>query len=330
MRIDVRVKAAYERAIYEKYGLIRPYAGVDLERELAALVGDGRLSDLFDAVHRLSEALGETPRQKKTHMPSRSESVMCRFRIRDEVREKVMALAEERDVTYPRDLVERVMWDYAQDRSAVDKAVDRMGRIRDRAESELGASDSTTERRKLELVNELSKQSQWTLTDFDRAVDEHVSGISSGQYARERYLRAVLDELAYTWHPDNEEVFLPDTTDFLPAQRDPRSKPYLLMDRADKLEAVRQDAIEAAERAPTKRAKYHVKTGVSMLGGRPNQQTVEYLLRDLASNDDRFRWDESEGVALVTSESQTGGSVAREVDSELDQLTNATPARNGQ
>jgi len=45
MRLDVRVKAEYERAIRETFGVIRPYAGVELERELAALVGDGRLAD---------------------------------------------------------------------------------------------------------------------------------------------------------------------------------------------------------------------------------------------------------------------------------------------
>lgn len=333
MRVDVRVKAAYEREIREKYGVIRPYAGVELERECAALVGDGRLADLFDAVHRLSDALGETTREKKTQTPPRSESVVCRYRIRETVREDVTALADKRDVTYPRDLVERVMWDYAQGRSAVDKAVDRMGRIRDKAETELGASDSTTERRALTIVNALTDDSDFgngatfTLDEFDAAVDDHVQGISSGRYARERYLPRVLDEMDYTWHPENP-VFVSQYEDGIPDDRDPRAKPYVLMDREDKREALRRDAVAtAAAKTSTGKAKYTIDDGVSALDGRPNRQTVEQLLRALANDDERVRWNDEEAVALVTGETDTRTqSTATDVSTEMDALTNATPA----
>lgn len=334
MRLDVRVKAEYERAIREKFGVIRPYAGVELERECAALVGDGRLADLFDAVHRLSDALGETTREKKTQTPPRSESVMCRYRIRETVREDVMALADEADVTYPRDLVERVMWDYAQDRSAVDKAVDRMGRIRDKAETELGASDSTTERRTLTIVNALTDENRFgggdsfTLEQFDGAVDQDVQGISSGSYARQQYLPRVLNEMEYTWHPKNSQVFVSEFEKFVPDERDARTKPYVLMDRKDKREAIRRDAVEtAAEKTSTRKTKYRVEDGVSALEGRPNHQTVEQLLRALANTDERFTWDDTDGVALVTGETKSSGGGAGDVSAEWDQLSNATTAR---
>lgn len=327
MRVDIRVKAAYEREIVERHGLMRPYAGTELERELSALVGTGRLSDLFDAVHRLSDALGEEAGQKKTQTPPRGESSMCRYRIRADVRDGVMDLATETDVTYPRDLVERVMWDYAQGRSAVDKAVDRMGRIRDRAESELGASDSTTERRKLEIANALSDRPEWMLSDFDEAVENHVSGISSGSYARKRYLRAVLDELDYTWHPNVDNVFLPKTKDIIPTERDPRSKPYLLLDREEKRDVVRRDAIEsAAAKTDTGKSKYTVKDGVRALEGRPTQQSVEQMLRQLADSEDRFSWDDDECVALVESETPTRTPTTDDVSTDMDRLTKATPA----
>jgi hypothetical protein len=330
MRLDTRVKAAYEREIVERHGVLQPYAGVELERELAALVGTGRLSALFDAVHRLSDALGEEAVQKKTQTPPRSESTMCRYRIRARVRDDVMDLASEADVTYPRDLVERVMWDYAQGRSAVDKAVDRMGRIRDRAESELGASDSTTERRKLEIANALSERPEWNIDDFDKAVDEHVKGISSGSYARKRYLKPVLDELGYTWHPKIEGAFTPSTKDFIPDERDPRTKPYLLLDREEKREVVRRDAVEAAaSKTDTGKSKYTVKQGLRALDGRPTQQSVEQILRHLADDDERFSWDESEAVALVEADTQPRSQPASEdVRGELDAVADATPAHN--
>jgi len=247
LRVDVRVKAAYEREVVDRHGLIRPYAGMELERELAALVGDGRLSDLFDAVHRLSDALGEADREKKTETPPHGDAAICQYRVRATVREGVMDLAEQTDVSYPRDLVERVMWDYAQGRSAVDKAIDRMGRIRDRAESELNAADTTTERRKLEIANALADRPSWTFEEFDDAVDNHASGVSSGSYARDRYLQSVLDEIDYTWHPQADGVFIPTTADFIPDDRDVREKPYVLMDRGDKRESVRTDALESRQ-----------------------------------------------------------------------------------
>jgi len=334
MRVDVRVKAAYERAIRETFGVIRPYAGIELERELAALVGDGRLAELFDAVHRLSDALGETTREKKTQTPPRSESVMCRYRIRETVRADVMRLADERDVTYPRDLVERVMWSYAQGRSAVDKAVDRMGRIRDKAETELGASDSTTERRALTIVNALTDENRFgggdsfTLNQFDNAVDQDVQGISSGTYARERYLPRVLDEMDYTWHPKDAEVFVSEYQEFIPDERDPRAKPYVLMDREDKREAIRADALDtAAGKSDTRKAKYSVGDGVSALDGRPNRQTVEQLLRVLASDDERVEWNAEESVALVTAEAPTQPS-AGAAAADWGDLDNATAARD--
>lgn len=326
-RIDVRIKAAYEREIVERHGLIRPYAGIELERELSALVGNGRLSELFDAVHRLSDALGETPREKKTQTPPRSESTMCRYRVRESVRNDVMALAQQRDVTYPRELVERVMWDYAQGRSAVDKAVDRMGRIRDKAESELGATDSTTERRKLEIVNELKDRPSWTLREFDEAVDQKASGISSGRYARERYLDDVLNELEYTWHPKAEGVFIPKTSDLIEPNRDPRSKPYVLMNREDKQDAVRVAAIEKASQTSIGSAKYSVAEGVRTLDGRPNNATVEQIMESLAKSNNRFIWKGEDAVLLVKTSTENSKNGSSHVAGEMEQLSNAVPAR---
>jgi len=327
LRVDVRVKAAYEREVVNRHGLLRPYAGMELERELGALVGDGRLSDLFDAVHRLSDALGEQSREKKTQSPPHGDAAMCQYRVRETVREGVMDLAQKRDVTYPRDLVERVMWDYAQGRSAVDKAIDRMGRIRDRAESELNAADTTTERRKLEIANALADRPSWTFQEFDDAVDEHASGVSSGSYARQRYLESVLSEIGYTWHPQADGVFVPTTADFVPDEPDVREKPYVLMDRADKREAVRTDALESAGSTSTRKTKYTVKDGIAVLDGRPNRGTVEQILRTLADTDDQFGWDDDSEVALVESSETPSKTPNDDVSSEMDQLTEATPAR---
>lgn len=342
LRVNVRVKAAFEREITERHGMLRPYAGVELEKELASLVGDGRLANLTDAVHRLADALGETAVEKKTQTPTGGEATVARYRIRESVREDVMRLAEQTDVTYPRDLVERVMWDYAQGRSSVDKAVDRMGRIRDRAESELDASDSTTERRTMTIVNALSDDDYdgtgagptFTLKEFDDVVDNHVKGISSGSYARKQYLAAVLEEMGYTWHP-NAPIFVSKDEPFVPDdERDPRTKPYLLMDRDDKIAALREAAIQAAkDKSSTNRTKFTTSDGVSTLEGKPSKKTVEHLLRELAKDSDQFSWkDDLEGIRVDIKTSSTAAkpsaneSPAESGSVSMDQLSAATPA----
>jgi hypothetical protein len=332
LRVNVRIKAAFEREIVERHGMLRPYAGTELERELASLVGDGRLADLTDAVHRLSDALGEDRVQKKTQTPSGGDATVARYRIRESVRNDLMRLAEQADVTYPRDLVERVMWDYAQGRSSVDKAVDRMRRIRDRAESELDASDSTTERRTMTIANALSEDetdfgagATFKLDEFDDAVDNHVTGISSGSYARKQYLAPVLEEMGYTWHPD-APVFVSEDEPFVPDERDPRTKPYLLMDRDDKIEALREDAIAtAADKSDTKMAKYTTSDGVAALEGKPARKTVAHLFRAIAEDSARFTWDDENDTLKVDLKTRSqapaeSGSVS------MDQLSAAQPA----
>lgn len=331
LRVNVRVKAAFEREIVARHGMLRPYAGTELERELASLVGDGRLADLTDAVHRLADALGEDRVQKKTQSPSGGDATVARYRIRESVRGDLMRLAEQADVTYPRDLVERVMWDYAQGRSSVDKAVARMGRIRDRAESELDASDSTTERRTMTIANALDDDADFgagasfKLEEFDEAVDNHVTGISSGSYARKQYLAPVLDEMGYTWHPE-APMFVSEDEPFVPDERDPRTKPYLLMDRDDKIEALREDAIATAEdKSDTNRAKYATSDGVAALEGKPARKTVAHLLREIAEDSARFTWDDENDTLKVDLKTRSqppteSGSVS------MDQLSAAQPA----
>lgn len=334
LRVNVRIKAAFEREIVERHGMLRPYAGTELERELASLVGDGRLADLTDAVHRLADALGETAVQKKTQTPSGGEATVVRYRIRESVREDLMQLAEQADVTYPRDLVERVMWDYAHGRSSVDKAVDRMRRIRDRAESELDASDSTTERRTMTIANALSEDdtdfgagATFTLNEFDDVVDTHVKGISSGSYARKQYLAPVLEEMGYTWHPD-APVFVSEDEPFVPdGDRDPRTKPYLLMDRDDKIGALREDAIAAAkDKSDTNRAKFTTSDGVATLEGKPAKKSVEHLLRELAKDSERFTWKDDSETLRVDLQTVTPQPTAESGSVSMDQLSAAQPA----
>ena len=65
VRVDAEIKRRYENKIRETHGKTGRYAGYEIEQELRAQFGRGRIGALVNAAHELVEELGEITRENK-------------------------------------------------------------------------------------------------------------------------------------------------------------------------------------------------------------------------------------------------------------------------
>jgi len=78
------------------------------------------------------------------------------------------------------------------------------------------------ERHTKTIAHELSQSGAvgFSLTEFDNAI-KAAQGIGVSDYTRKQYLPRVLDELDFTWHPNNPELYVDSESLELTNPRDP-------------------------------------------------------------------------------------------------------------
>lgn len=285
LTVDKDIREQFERAIIAKHGAKQPYAGVELEREMKNVLGMGKISELTDCVAALAEEFGEIPGENKYLRPERGETVIVQYRVRQDVRERFMREAKQHErFRSAGEFIELLMKGYVDNRSTIEKATDRMGRVIDAAKRELDEKKGVKQRRAESIAAVLrdSGGTAFDLEDFDDAVDTAAAKINSSKYARKTYLPLVIDELGYEWHPngfftDPESLDIPDTYN-------PAEKPYCLLSEADKRVAVKYTGLREAQSRPTSRTQMDVADVKDALNGKPNADTARAIMRNVADS----------------------------------------------
>lgn len=296
LRINSKIKQRYENRILEKFGTLAPYAGTELERELRVVIGDGELSKLVDTTHELARSLDETPAENKNPEPDRGgDSEVVGYRIHSEVRNALKEEAQTAsDVTYASELVESVMQAYANGDQIESKVAARLDRIQNSVDSQTSDKDAVT--RRTESIIEAVTPTPFTLDDFNEAVDQEATGISSGEYARKEYLPRVLEEAGYTYHPNQSTLFVPIGEIDL-SEQDLRDKPPVLRDDDDIREIILNDFLESAERGD----QYTLAAATATLGEGVTHGTVRNTFEQIASQNEGIKYDQKEDHLYVKS-----------------------------
>jgi hypothetical protein len=293
LRVTREAKEQFEAALQDKFGTIRPYAGVRLEDEFRARLDEGELGDLQTAVDEVGGVHGITDREKKFSSSERdgSETAVVSYRVAEDIRARLLDYAERESWRSAGDYVEAVMRCYAAVGSVAERAIDRLDRVRAAGQRLVDDEISSTERRTRAIAEYLERDGgdSFTLDEFNEAVSEAATGVDAGRYARLNYLPRVLDHLSYTWHPRRADLFI-DRGVLQPAdERDVRKKPYILMSEDDRKLAVKIEAL-----ATLSRGTGSLTTGeaLDVLNGRPQRKTVNSILREISSCDG-FRYEEN-------------------------------------
>lgn len=296
LRINSKIKQRYENRILEKFGTLAPYAGTELERELRVVIGDGELSKLVDTTHELARSLDETPAENKNPGPDRGgDSEVVGYRIHSEVRNALKEEAQTAsDVTYASELVESVMQAYANGDQIESKVAARLERIQNSVDSQTSDKDAVT--RRTESIIEAVTPTPFTLDDFNEAVDQEATGISSGEYARKEYLPRVLEEAGYTYHPNQSTLFVPIGEIDL-SEQDLRDKPPVLRDDDDIREIILNDFLESAETGN----QYTLAAATATLGEGVTHGTVRNTFEQIASQNEGIKYDQKEDHLYVKS-----------------------------
>lgn len=305
-RVNKKVIDEYEGAIIDEYGQTTLYAGVVLEQQLSCLFEDTVFSELIECAQALAETFGEDLRGKEfLDTPRRKETVKCQYRVSKRLKNDLKDLVNETDaVTYPRDLIERVMWSYASGHSVIERAIDRIDRVKSHGVRQKDEID-TKERRTKQIARELSRNPSWTLDAFDEAVDKAAEGLNSGSYAREEYVERVINELDYTWLRTAEggDVFVSkdkyrdDETEKLnkPTIGELKNKPAVLMDRSDEMTLIEASLVDKARSVAKEGVVFNTSQGKDVLPTNRTHDTVRKLFEEIANRRNKA-WKHDNGV----------------------------------
>lgn len=294
--VDEDVKERYEREVFEKHRFKSPYCGTELERELRFRTDDCRLGELWDNVAGLADEFGKRPRKKNFSEPERGDTSLVQYNVSERIRAKASEYVEESQYGSLGEFIEHVMHEYTLGRSVEERLTEQTERILDAAKTELDDDLSAVERRTKKVAGalEATGDDAFSLDEFEDALRE-AKGIDATAYTRKEYLPRVLDELGYTWTPEQSDLFV-DAETIDTEGRDPREKPYTLMSDADKRLAIKYELWALAEHGRGDQELIEIPDGRQLLDGRPPKTTVEDLYRDLA---------ETPGFDYVTGASRT-------------------------
>lgn len=316
VRLGLRVPGEslreFKTDISERYGTVRPVAGVLLNRELQWFANIGSIKRLHDTITALSRSLASEGSKKKGRDNPRGDSQLCQFYVSTDTRAAFMSAADSDD-RGPGEIVGDLMHLHCTDGSIESREADRVARLVD------VQRDTETDSPAAEIADHLGDQ--FVLADVKTAAKQ--AGYNSVSYALDRYLSDVLAVCGATWHPHNPELFVPITNDVVPSDRDPRAMPWRLMDDTDKRQALLRELREISlESSETTQPNLDVSAMRDVLDNRPQPDTVVRLARQLASDTD--------GVVVVKQPDwQHPRLVARDLTSNaanrLDELSQATP-----
>lgn len=304
-RVDEDIKRAFNREVESKFGKCRPYAGIELEREFRYFLDDGELADLRHAVDRLAEASSDSESsesKEKIHETDRGETTVASHRISEDVRSQLMSVAED-DYRSSGELVEAIMYGYVADGSVVKRLTQKLQEISEQPQPDVDPSMGAKERRTKTIAHELAQSGRggFTLEEFDEAI-EVAQGIGTSDHTREQYLPRVLDELDFTWHPQNPDLLVATESVDLPEVRDPNEKPLLLMDEDDKRLAIKLAAYRAAKDNIRGKAVFSTADAVDVFGGQVRKSTVRPLMREIADTSSGYVYNRADEVLKINQE----------------------------
>jgi hypothetical protein len=302
LRVDTSIKNAYEDVIQARYGCTTPYAGIELERELRYLLREGELDELHRAVDELSDAVEfeiELEKNKLIGNRSREDTTVVGYHIHSDIQHRIKN--DNEDCRSSGKLIENVMLRYIEHGSTTGYLTSHIQQIAEEIASRNSSFKdlSATERRTKSIVQTLTEEDRtgFKFKEFCEAIDT-AEGISQSRYVIEQYLPRVLDELNYTWHPDNPRLFVSKNDDSyeIPEFRDLRKKPKWLMTEEDEQLAIKLDAfIEVTSVNKT----YSVDKARSMLNTNPSKSKVDQLMKNIADESPGYRYNSDKRKLLV-------------------------------
>ena len=275
VRVPPAVKDSFEAAVAEKYGSAVGFARYELVRELRLRLDVGIEAEVNSAIGDLADVYGQTDREKKfLNTPDGRGSVVA-YRVPTSIRKGLHRLANDADRGIG-EYVASVMQRYAKGEGVDERNLNNLDRIKAATDYKFDDGLSAKERRTKAIADRLG--TEFSIDEFGEAIDATAEPISDTRYTREEYLPRVLDETGCTWHPSSSELFIDADDVDADERRDRRSKPYLLMDDADKRLALKMEAYSNATRLTVSEA-------VSTLQGKPQRTTAKQLLRDIGDTD---------------------------------------------
>jgi len=288
LRVGTSIKREYEETIQEKYGSVQPYAAIELERELEYYLGEGDLNDLSRAIDELSDRLDSCDGKEKNNSArsrARTETTVVQYHIQHSIQQQIR---NQEDYRTPGNLVEDIMFSYAQHEGTIRQEIGRIKRLAEQLEFDEMETDSqsTTERRIDAIIQGLSGKSQFTLEDFEDAVRK-ISTIDSTPYIKNKYLPKVVDKMGCTWHPKRENLFINEDKDWIPEYRDPRNKSKWLMTEDDERLAIKIDAFNTAN---GRGSSYSVEDARIMLNSNPQKNKIKQLMKDIADSSPGYKY----------------------------------------
>ncbi len=299
LRVDEDVKRAFNKEIESKFGKCRPYAGIELEREFRYFLDKGELSELKQAVDDLADTFDVPEGKEKIRETSRGETVVASHRIAEDVRRELISAADD-DYRSPGKLVEAIMHGYATHGSVIERVTQKLQEVSEHSQPDADDSTGAMERRTKTIADELvgSEGETFVIDEFDEAV-KAAKGIGPGSHARKIYLPRVLDELGFTWHPRNPDLFVDPEWTELTEVRDPTKKPLILMDEDDKRLAIKLAAYRSTKDSTMRTATFSTTDAVDLFKGRVRQSTVRPLMREIADTSPGYQYDSDKEALKV-------------------------------
>lgn len=293
LRVDEDVKSAFNEAIESKFGKCRPYAGVELEREFRYFLDEGELAELKGVVDDLADSFEGSEGKEKIRETGRGETTVASHRISEDVRRDLISASED-DYRSPGELVEAIMYGYVANGSVIERMTQKLQEISEQSRPDVDDSMGAKERRTRTIAHELNQPegTAFTIDEFDEAI-KAAQGIGVSDYTRQQYLPRVLDELDFTWHPQNSDLFIDRESIELPEVRDPTKKPVMLMNENDKKLSVKLAAYRSLGDFENKGV-ISVNEAVDLFGGRVRKNTVRPLMKEVANSSPGYRWDEDD------------------------------------
>jgi hypothetical protein len=290
LRVPVSCVDEYESAIVDRFGVLHPYAGTELESELREFSERGSVGRLHDNITALLSRFENNRCKKKTRDAGGGETTVVQYRLTSGTRGSFMETAKQDDRN-PGAIVGDLMSRYATDGDWASRESERVARVIDQLRDRSADGDDSPARKIAEQLDE-----PFRMDDVDDAILD--AGYTSVRYAREQYLADVLDITGTTWHPNNPDVFISVSAATVPdaGDRDPRSKPYVLMSEPDKRAAILTECRDVAADCGAKQSpSVTVSEMRSALHERPQPQTVLELADEIADARDGWSVKEKSG-----------------------------------
>ncbi len=300
LRVDEDVKNAFDEEIRKTFGQQRPYAGIELEREFRYFLDRGDIADLKTAIDDLATVFGESSRKEKIRETQRNTTTVVGYRIAKTTRESMINSANE-DYRSAGELIEAIMYQYATEGSPIQRMIRKIQRVLDSADGNQDENIGAKERRTRTIAAEIDQPGMFgfDLSEFNEAI-ETAQGISSSDYTRKQYLPRVLDELGYTWDPEDPEWFVSQDASNIPSVRDPTKKPYILMDKSDKRLAIKIAAYRNIGMLTS--ATFSISDAIDALGGQVRKTTIRPLMQDIADSSPGYRYDSQKNKLMAIKE----------------------------